>query len=193
MEAPMTKKIIFLFAAISLAVSLSACQKKEEQPVPKAPMQSPMAQPSDLTQPMKTPEAMPPHGQMGAPQGDMAKKEQKTVKVPDDVKKSWKKVRLVFADKGTKKTKDYTVDVNSQFEIEGTKLKVAVGEFLPNFKMMDSTITSGSNEPTNPAVRVEILEKGQSIFKGWLFAKMPEIHPFESDKYGLILKEGIRK
>jgi hypothetical protein len=193
MEAPMTKKIILSVAAISLAVSLGGCQKKEEQPVPKAPMQSPMAQPSDLSQPMKSPETMPPHGQMGAPHGDMATKEQKTVQVPEDVKKSWRKVTLMFADKGAKKTKEYTVDINSRFEIEGTNLKVAVGEFLPNFKMMGSDITSESNEPTNPAVRVEIFEKGQSIFKGWLFAKMPEIHPFESDKYGLILKEGIRK
>lgn len=189
----MTKKIILSLAAIILVVSVGACQKKEEQPVPKAPMQSPMAQPSDLSQPMKTPEAMPPHGQMAAPHGDMAKKEQKTVQVPDDVKKSWQKVRLVFADKSAKKTKDYTVDINSQFEIPGTGLKVAVGEFLPNFKMMGSTITSGSNEPANPAVRVEVFEKGQSVFKGWLFAKMPEIHPFEHNKYELILKEGIRK
>jgi hypothetical protein len=193
MEAPMTKKIILSVAAISLAVSLGACQKKEEQPVPKAPMQSPMAQPSDLSQPMKSPETMPPHGQMGAPNGDMAKKEPKTVQVPADVKKSWKKVTLTFADKGAKKTKEYTVDINSQLQIEGTNLKVAVGEFLPDFKMMGSNITSGSNDPLNPAVRVEIFEKGQSIFKGWLFSKMPEIHPFESDKYGLLLKEGVKK
>ena len=189
----MTKKIIVLFAAISLAVSLGACQKKEEQPVPKAPMQSPMATPSDLSQPMKPPETMPPHGQMGAPNGDMAKKETKTVQVPADVKKSWKKVTLTFVDKGAKKTREYNVNINSRLEIEGTNLKVAVGDFLPDFKMMGAIITSGSNEPVNPAVRVEIFEKGQSIFKGWLFAKMPEIHPFESDKYGLLLKEGVKK
>ena len=59
--------------------------------------------------------------------------------------------------------------------------------------MMGSIITSGSNEPVNPAVRVEIFEKGQSILKGWLFSKMPDIHPFESDKYGLVLKEGVKK
>jgi len=190
----MTKKIIVSFAAISLAVSLGgACQKKEEQPVTKAPMQSPMAQPSDLSQPMKSPETMPSHGQMGAPHGDMATKEQKTVQVPEDVKKSWRKVRLIFADKGAKKTKEYTADINSHLEIEGTNLKVTIGEFLPDFKMMGSNITSGSNDPVNPAVRVEIFEKGQSIFKGWLFAKMPEVHPFESDKYGLLLKEGVKK
>jgi len=87
-------------------------------------MQSPMAQPSDLSQPMKSPETMPPHGQMGAPHGDMATKEQKTVQVPEDVKKSWRKVRLMFADKVAKKTKEYIVDINSQLEIEGTNLKV---------------------------------------------------------------------
>jgi hypothetical protein len=187
----MTKKIILSVAAFGLVFSLVACQKKEEQPVPKAPM-SPMAQPQDLTQPMKTPEAASPQGPMAAPHGNLGTKEQKVIEVPADVKKTWHKVKLVFADKSTKKTKEFTADVNSKLEIPGTDLKVAVGEFLPNFKMMGSTITSGSNEPTNPAVRVEIFEKGKSVFKGWLFAKMPEIHPFEHDKYELILKEGLK-
>ncbi|HMK57270.1 MAG TPA: hypothetical protein VK448_11585 [Dissulfurispiraceae bacterium] len=186
----MMKLMAFCVAALSITFLLAACQKKEEQPVPKVTMQSPMATPSDLAHPARPSEGMP-QGQMAAPHGGMSSP--KAVQVPDDVKKTWKKVTLVFADKTAKKTKDYTVDINSQFEIQGTDLKVVVGDFLPDFKMTGSNITSGSNDPVNPAVRVEIMEKGQSIFKGWLFAKMPEVHPFESDKYGLILKEGVKK
>ncbi|MGO9952531.1 MAG: DUF2155 domain-containing protein [Dissulfurispiraceae bacterium] len=192
----MTKKILLLLTTLGL-VFFAACQNKEEQPAPKAPMQSPMAQPSNLSQPMTSPqpmtpqEAMPPNGQTGAPHGEMVSKAPLTIEVPADVKKSWHKVTLVFLDKGSKKTKEYTVNINSQFEIQGTDLKVAVGQFLPDFKM-GATITSGSNEPVNPAVRVEVFEKGRSIFKGWLFSKVPGIHPFDHDKYGLILKEGIR-
>ena len=198
MEVSMKKKMLPVLVVISIIIALCACQKKEEQPVPKAAVQSPMAQPSDLNQPM------PPHGQAVMPSNsngqaampphsNTGSKEQKTVQVPEDVKKSWGKVKLVFMDKATKKTKEYTVNTSSEFEIQGTGLKVSVGEFVPDFKMIGSNITSGSNEPVNPAVRVEIFDKGQSIHKGWLFAKLPDIHPFESDKYGLILKEGIRK
>ena len=190
----MNKKSILILVAVCILVSLWACQKKEEQPVPKAPIQSPMAQPSDLNQPM------PPHGQMAAPNsqmaashGDAVKKEQKTVQVPEDVKKSWGKVKLVVMDKAAKKSKEYVVDLGSELVIPGTDLKVAVGEFLPDFKIMGSSITSGSNEPNNPGVRVEVFEKGKSIFKGWLYSKFPDMHPFEHDKYGLNLKEGIRK
>ncbi len=192
----MKKRIVLIVAASCLIFSL-ACQKKEEQPVPKAaPSQSPMAQPSDLNQPI------PPHGQAGMPSegqagmpphGNMGSKEQKTVQVPADVKKSWGKVKLVFTDKVTKKSKEFTVDLGSEFAIPGTDLKVAVGEFLPDFKIMGSTITSGSNEPVNPGVRVEVFEKGKSIFKGWLYSKFPDMHPFEHEKYALNLKEGIRK
>jgi hypothetical protein len=130
---------------------------------------------------------------MTAPHGDMGKKEQKPVQVPEDIKKSWGKVKLVFTDKVAKKSKEYTVDLGSELVIPGTDLKVAVGEFLPDFKIMGSTITSGSNEPNNPGVRVEVFEKGKSIFKGWLYSKFPDMHPFEHEKYGLNLKEGIRK
>jgi len=186
----MMKKLINIFCILGLVLTIAACQKKEEQPLPKTAMQSPMATPSDLSQPMKSSDAMPAQGSMPASHGSMGAP--KKIEVPDDVKKSWKRVTLVFADKKTRKTADYTVDVNSKFDIQGTDLKVAVGDFLPDFKMIGSNITSGSNETVNPAVRVEIFEKGQSIFKGWLFAKMPEIHPFESDKYGLVLKGGIK-
>ena len=195
-EVFMKSKIIPVLVVLSMLVAAYACQKKEEQPVPKAAVQSPMATPSDLNQPVPPhgQAAMPPAGQAAMPpQGNMGSKDQKTIQVPEDVKKSWGKVKLVFTDKAAKKTREYTVNTSSEFEIQGTGLKVAVSEFLPDLKMIGSNITSGSNEPVNPAVRVEIFEKGKSIHKGWLFAKMPDIHPFENDKYGLILKEGLRK
>jgi len=186
-EELMNKTTILMLVVVCILLSLGACQKKEEQPVPKTPIQSPLAQPSDLNQPM------PPKGPMADPHGDMVKKEQKTVQVPEDIKKSWGKVKLVFTDKAAKKSKEYIVDLGSELVIPGTDLKVTVGEFLPDFKIMGSTITSGSNEPNNPGVRVEISEKGKSIFKGWLYSKFPDMHPFEHDKYGLNLKEGVRK
>ena len=60
-------------------------------------------------------------------------------------------------------------------------------------------LTSGSNEPKNPALGIRVSENNKQIFPapgkqwGWLFAKVPSIHPFEHPKYGIILKEGVRK
>ncbi|MBI3592346.1 MAG: DUF2155 domain-containing protein [Nitrospirae bacterium] len=164
-------------ALVLLVVSIMAvgCKKKEEQPVPKAPMQAPMQTP------------MSPHGD-----GGMAPKTEKTVVVPDIVKGKWSKVKLVLEDKTSKKSSEYAVNLKSELKIPNTNLKVVVGDFLPDFKMGESTLTSGSNEPNNPAVNVEVFEDGKSIFKGWLFAKFPTMHPLEHAKYALTLKEGVR-
>jgi len=55
------------------------------------------------------------------------------------------------------------------------------------------TITSSSNTPNNPAVAIKVFEGDKEIFKGWLYAKFPTIHPFEHPKYGLTMKEAIKK
>jgi len=61
------------------------------------------------------------------------------------------------------------------------------------------SLTSVSNNPNNPALAVKIFENDKKIFPapgkewGWLFEKVPTIHPFEHEKYGIILKEGIKK
>ncbi len=176
------KKVLRVFLALLvLSLVVVGCRKKEEQPVPNAPMG--MGQQPPMTAPMQN-QAM--------PQGTAGPKVEKTIVVPDNVKGKWSKVKLVFEDKASKKTSEIPASLNSEVAIPGTSLKVAVKEFLPDFKMGESTLTSGSNEPNNPAVRVEIFENGKSIFKGWLFSKFPTMHPFEHAKYGLILKEGVK-
>ncbi|MBZ0157162.1 MAG: DUF2155 domain-containing protein [Alphaproteobacteria bacterium] len=174
----------FLVATLALTLAATGCRKKEEQIVPKAPLQqSPMAVP--LQEPMQAPMAASPHG--------TAPKVEKSVVVPDAVKGKWSKVTLILEDKETKKSSEYTITIKSDFKVPNTDLTINVGEFLPDFRMNESTLTSGSNEPNNPAVQVEVFEKGQSIFKGWLFAKFPTMHPLEHQKYSLLLKEGVKK
>ena len=113
--------------------------------------------------------------------------------VPANVKGKWSAVKIVVEDKATRKAQEYTVKLNSDFQIPNSNLKVAVGEFLPDFRMDVGTITSASNDPNNPAVNIKVFEGGKEIFKGWLYAKFPAIHPFEHPKVGLALKEGIKK
>ncbi len=173
---------------VGLALSMIAfgCKKKEEQPVPKTPaQQQPMSAPmqAPMSTPMQTP--MSPHGNAGT-------KAEKKIVVPADVKAKWNKVKFVFEDKASKKSSEYTVNVGSELKVPNTKLKIVASEFLPDFRMDESTITSASDMPNNPAVRLEVFEDGKSIFKGWLFSKFPATHPFEHQKYGLTLKEGVK-
>ena len=89
--------------------------------------------------------------------------------------------------------------LNSDFTVPNSSLKIHVGEFLPDFRMDGMNLTSGSNEPKNPALGIRVSDNNKQIFPapgkqwGWLFAKVPSIHPFEHPKYGIILKEGVKK
>jgi hypothetical protein len=171
-----TMKVIAI--GLVLSVIFVGCKKKEEQPVPKTPMQQ-----APMSVPMQP--SMAPHGTVGP-------KVEKKILVPDSVKAKWNKVKFAIQDKASKKSSEYTVNVGSEFKVPNTNLRIVVGEFLPDFRMDEATITSASDMPNNPAVRVEVFENGKTIFKGWLYSKFPTIHSFEHERYGLTLKEGIK-
>jgi hypothetical protein len=112
--------------------------------------------------------------------------------VPEFVKGKWKAVKLEVTDKSTNQIKEVTINLNSEYSIPESNLKIKVGDFLPDFRMEGSIITSASNEPKNPAIQLTVLEDGKEIFKGWLYSKFPSIHPFQHERYGLRLIEGIK-
>jgi hypothetical protein len=179
---------------LTFSLGIGGCKKKEQQPVPQAPQMMPGGQMPPGAMPPGAP--MPPGGQMPPGQGGPGMnvpKGELSIAVPDSVKGKWSAVKLVVEDKATKKKQEFTVNLNSELKIPNSNLKIAVGDFLPEFKMDAQTITSASNEPKNPAVRVKVFEGDKEIFKGWLYSKFPTIHPFEHPKYGLALKEGIKK
>ncbi len=165
----MFKKSILLLAALTLVLGFASCKKKEEQPAQQA-----------APAPQQVPSIVMPQG---GPQ----------VVVPEQVKSAWKAVVLVVVDKATGKTAEANVKIGSSYTIPGSGMKIEVVSFLPDFKMSGTQITSVSNDPNNPAAQVRISGNGKEIFKGWLYSKYPAIHPFENDKYGVTLKEGIKK
>jgi len=174
----MKKQIVAAVCGLSLVLAFGACKKKEEKPpVPQAGMPG---------QQQQVPPGHP-GGQVTMPKG------QTVVNMPDSVKGKWKAATLVVEDKNTKKKNEYTVNLNSDFTVPGSNLKISVGEFLPDFKMEGLNITSLSNDPNNPAVNVKIFEADKEVFKGWLYSKFPAIHPFEHAKYSITLKEGVKK
>ena len=201
----MKEKVLMIIISLVLAFSIGACKKKEtEKTVPQVPMQpapqGPMQLPPQM--PMQPAPQMPQMPMQPAPQGPMQRPmtmgETKVI-VPDSVKGKWSAVKLVVEDKVKKESKEYTINLNSDFKVPDSNLKIHVGDFLPDFKMSGLTLTSASNEPKNPAVALRVFEGNKQIFPvqgkkwGWLFSKMPSIHPLNHPKYMIILKEGIPK
>ena len=169
------KKIGVIVAMLLLvSIPFASCKKKEQPPVPPPMQEVPPGQPG-----------APPHGMTGGPE--------KKVVVPPDVKAAWKAVKVEVEFKGKKAKKPFSIPLNSEFKVPDSDLTVKVGDFLPHFAMTADSITSNSNDLENPAARIEVLEKGNTVFKGWLFSKFPDIHPFQHDQYGVRLVEGEKK
>jgi len=186
----MKKQILAVVCSLSLLIAAGACKKKEEKPVPQTGMPG-----QGQGMPPGAPHGMPgqPGGMPGGQPNIVVPKGEKTVVVPDTVKGKWKAVVLVVGDKKSNKQQEYTINLNSDFKIPNSNLKISVGEYLPDFRMEGLTLTSTSNEPNNPAVGVKVSEDGKEIFKGWLYSKFPTMHPFEHPNFSIILKDGVKK
>jgi hypothetical protein len=205
---PGWRPLALLTAALAVFLLASGCQQG------KAPQQqkegkSARDATAEIPQPMldalhgKRPEdvpapAMPPAPPSMAPEAQAAPGRMPVgmprvpakVTVPDEVKKAWKAVIVEVAEAGGA-TKDYKVTVPGEITIPGSGLRLKVESFLPDFKMTPGGITSLSNEPNNPAARVEVVEDGKTVFKGWLFKLYPEAHPFQHPKYRVVLKDWV--
>lgn len=166
----MVNKYFKLLALVALGVMLAACPKGEDE-APITQQQSPHdAGAESIMMPA------------GEPQ----------VVLPDSVKGKWSAVVITITDKTAGTSEDVKIPVNTTHNIKDSNVSIAVGDFLPDFKMDGITITSSTNEPNNPAVRVVVHEGEEEIFKGWLYSKFPAIHPFQHERYELLLKEGVK-
>jgi hypothetical protein len=169
----MKKSSLLMAALLMVALAGVGCKKQQPPPPPMgAPGQTGMGGPHGEGGPAPTP---------------------KTVVVPEAVKNTWKAVKIQVEFKEKKTKKDFTVPVNSEFTVPDSDITLKVGPFLPHFSMTGDQITSSSTAPENPAVQLEVVQKGQEIFHGWLFSKYPAVHPFSHDKYGVSLLEGVKK
>jgi hypothetical protein len=199
-SSPITRKLILLGVAIAIPLAAVAIYFAALDQAP-PPAQLPMAQavpgqaplPPDhppvgaqagAAEPSAAPSAPVGHPQMGS--GG------RLIRVPDAVKGNWQAVKLRVEEKnGSKPPQVYTVRLGGQFDILGSTVRVRVGEFLPALQVSGNEVTSASNDPTNPAAMVTVSEDGKEIFKGWLFAKFPEMQPFEHPTYRITLVEGV--
>jgi hypothetical protein len=174
------------------------------------PGQMPPAQmPQGQTMPGQMPPAQMPQGQTMPGQmpqemgksGMMPARGKSQIVVPPSVKGQWSAAKIIVEDKASKAKQEYTVKLNSDFKVPNSNLKVHVGEFFPEILFEGQTITSRSNEPKNPGLTIRIYENDKQIFPdlktgkqwAWLFAKVPSMHAFVHPKYGITLKEGVKK
>ena len=174
----MKSRIIVLIAVFALVFSVAACSKQDEAPIT-----------ADKTG-SSLPEGHP--STAGAPVGPVVAPVTQIL-IPEGVKGVWGSAVVTIEDKSNGKFEDATVPLNSEYKISDSNVKIVVGEFLPDFRMEGSTITSGSPEPNNPAVQMKVFEGEEEIFAGWLYSRFPAIHPFQHERFAITLKAGVKK
>ena len=166
-----------LLSATVLSLVLSGCSRREAKDmVVAAPTAAASADP---------------HAGMamgGDPHAGMAKREA-VVQIPAVVQARWKRIHIAVLDLQAKKEATYVAELGKDFSVPGSNLTLRPLAIVPDFTMDAGVISSKSNEPQNPAAQVLLTEGGKPIFRGWLFARFPETHPFEHPKYALRLLE----
>ena len=163
----MKRRLLAVFMGLAIIVAFGACKKEAEEQKAQSPH-------------------VPPAGP-----GVMMPKGETQIVVPDNVKGRWNAVVLTLEDRGKNTKEDLTIKLGESYAIPDSAVTISVGDFLPDFRMDGLTITSASDLPNNPAVQVTVNDGDKEVFKGWLYSKFPTIHPFQHEKYGLTLKEGV--
>jgi hypothetical protein len=108
------------------------------------------------------------------------------------VKGNWKAVKVEVEYKEKKSKKQFSIPSNRS---QGPRLRPRHQDRRVHAPLYDGGRLdhSSSNNPENPAAQLEVFQNQKEIFHGWLFAKFPAVHPFQHDKYGVTLVEGIKK
>ncbi len=101
-----------------------------------------------------------------------------------------KKARLLVRERDTKKqVADIIVNWNEDYQVQGIDLKVKVISFVADFAydQHEKQVYTKSVEHNNPAVQVEIYEKGVLKARPWIFYNYPGLFIPEDPKYYLEL------
>ncbi len=201
------KKGFALIAALLIAGSLAGCGKEESTVKKggegtKAPKRL-----EELAQEggNKLPEGHPPVNNMppGHPPVD-AKKElsaihsgkamtkiDKPIHIPEEVQKTWKYAVVDIVDKTANKVvKEEKVTKGADIKYGGLEIKIL---YIVPHLVLDNGYTSATNEPNNPAILVEVKEKGKVIYAGPIYQKFPTMYNINHPRYEIRLKEISKK
>ena len=132
-----------------------------------------------------------PHGNMDMSSLHQPMQVNSEIQISDEIRAGWSAVTIRVADTESGAVEEYVVPIGGSAPLGETGLVIEPDVFVPAFVMGPEGITSRSQVPTNPAVRVRITEEGAEDYEGWLFGAMPDIHPFPHDRYQVMLVEGV--
>jgi len=110
---------------------------------------------------------------------------------PPAVRNAWKGAVLELKDKRTGETREIALDMGAASTQGGLELTLQAVQ--PDFALDAGTAGTRSNEPNNAAARVIVRENGREVFDGWLSRDFPDIHPFAHERYGILLKNLVKK
>ncbi len=112
------------------------------------------------------------------------------INIPEEVQKTWKVATLDIVDKASGKVvKEFKAHKGDTLKYEGLEIKVL---YIVPHLVLDNGYTSGSNEPQNPAVLIEVKESGKTIYAGPIYQKFPSMYNMNHPKFVILLK-GISK
>ena len=117
------------------------------------------------------------------------------IDIPPEVQSAYSGIRLSWKDANNGEQGLLDVPLGGTARIPGSAppLELRGDVYLPAFTMTQDAITSSGVEEQNPAARYSASEGGTEIFAGWIFARFPDVHPFQHKRYSLKLVGGIRK
>ncbi|HKD12190.1 MAG TPA: hypothetical protein VKE50_08945 [Thermoanaerobaculia bacterium] len=113
--------------------------------------------------------------------------------VPPEVLKAYSGIQLHWRDATSGNEGTLEVPLQGTAKVPDSDLQVRADVFLPAFTMTAESITSTGVDPSNPAARIAVIQKGQEIFTGWIFTRFPDVHPFQHPRFALRLEGGVAR
>jgi len=100
--------------------------------------------------------------------------------IPASVKAKWKSAELSLAGRDIA-LRTVKVAIGGEVDL-GKEQVLRVLAYVPAFQSDAGTVTSASNNPDNPAVLVQLLDRKQPVAEGWVFQKLPDFNTFSTDR-----------
>ncbi len=114
-----------------------------------------------------------------------------SIHIDDAIRNAWSGATIQVEEIATTEKREFDIDLGDTIALGETGLVLEAKVFIPDFTMDEGGISSSTAEPINPALQVVITDVSGEKYDGWLFAAMPEIHPYTHSRYSVILLKGI--
>jgi cytochrome c biogenesis protein len=82
-----------------------------------------------------------------------------------------------WLENGVEKRRALTLAPGTPARLGEQGAMVELGDFIPDYVLEGNQITSRSDEPRNPAIRLQVTQPGGQPTTAWILAKSPEMHP----------------